>query len=203
MTITQSYYVAVGEERRGPFEEEEIRRQYLSGQLAPFSPVWAEGMTDWIPLAQVFNLSELPPPEPLPVIERPPWEAKRTHYVMWPVVTTVIFGALWGLTLMSLKNVENEARHYVAEIQRMNSGGYLLDTAAESFVRGAMGDPLGKAFEEISKASFLDEKLKTLHEEYSSDQQTAHRLFVGMVLFGSFAIWKHLRWKKTAVRPAV
>lgn len=59
------YYVRAGGERQGPVPREEIQRLASAGELAPADLVWAEGMSDWMPLSTVAEL------QPQPVLTMP------------------------------------------------------------------------------------------------------------------------------------
>lgn len=48
-----SWYYAVGDEQKGPVEEEEFRALVSQGVITPKSLVWQEGMGDWKPLAEM------------------------------------------------------------------------------------------------------------------------------------------------------
>jgi hypothetical protein len=49
------YHVAVAGQQRGPYTVEELRANGIS----PSSLVWTEGMTDWLPAGNVFELAPL------------------------------------------------------------------------------------------------------------------------------------------------
>jgi hypothetical protein len=53
-----------GTERRGPIGLEEMRELVLEGTLVPRSWVWADGMTDWM---RVADVPALVPPQALRV----------------------------------------------------------------------------------------------------------------------------------------
>jgi len=50
------HYALLGE-RRGPVDEEELRRLATAGIVAADTPVWREGMAEWRPYAETFGLS--------------------------------------------------------------------------------------------------------------------------------------------------
>lgn len=54
-------HVAIGEEKKGPFSEEEIREKVKSGLVKPDALAWKSGMDDWVPLREL--VSDLPAPK--------------------------------------------------------------------------------------------------------------------------------------------
>lgn len=65
-----SYYVAAGQQRKGPYTLDELRGQ----GLGPDVLVWTEGMGDWQPASSVSELAPLfgPPVPPGPGFPPPP-----------------------------------------------------------------------------------------------------------------------------------
>lgn len=62
------YHVAVNGDATGPYSIEALQQQFVNGDIAPSSLVWANGMEDWKMASDVEELSELfgaPPPLPL------------------------------------------------------------------------------------------------------------------------------------------
>lgn len=48
-------YIVKDEQQAGPFEQEEIERQVLAGEIDPRSLAWHEGMTEWRPLHTILT----------------------------------------------------------------------------------------------------------------------------------------------------
>lgn len=63
-----TYYIAADKQQTGPFTLVELRSQVGYGKVKPDTLVWAAGMSDWMPAAQVATVSGLfhlsPPPVP-------------------------------------------------------------------------------------------------------------------------------------------
>lgn len=51
------WFYAKGGSQEGPFDEAEMRSRITSGQVGGNDLVWREGMAEWLPLAQVTELS--------------------------------------------------------------------------------------------------------------------------------------------------
>lgn len=51
----KQYYLVINGEKSGPFTIDQLATQ----QLTPETPVWTEGMSDWVPAQQVAELSSL------------------------------------------------------------------------------------------------------------------------------------------------
>ncbi|MHC4983302.1 MAG: DUF4339 domain-containing protein, partial [Planctomycetota bacterium] len=64
------WYCVVKGTRRGPISLESLRQYLREGRLEAADLVWTEGMANWTPAAQVPELSQDAPGEPVPV-DRP------------------------------------------------------------------------------------------------------------------------------------
>lgn len=51
----KQYYLVINGEKSGPFTIDQLTTQ----QVTPQTPVWTEGMSDWVPAQQVAELSSL------------------------------------------------------------------------------------------------------------------------------------------------
>lgn len=51
----KQYYLVINGEKSGPFTIDQLATQ----QLTPETPVWTEGMSDWVPAQQIAELSSL------------------------------------------------------------------------------------------------------------------------------------------------
>lgn len=77
--------------RLGPMRAEDLCRLFQTGGVQATTPVWREGMADWVPLSSVasqLGLPAMPPPLPLPlplpgVPPRPP---RRGMHWIWIVL---------------------------------------------------------------------------------------------------------------------
>lgn len=45
----------------GPYDERRIRQGYIDGLLSPRTLVWREGLANWVPLRDAFDLDAAPP----------------------------------------------------------------------------------------------------------------------------------------------
>ncbi len=63
-------YVVKAEQQTGPFPEEQISSMLAAGMLEPTDMAWYEGLAEWTPLNQIFDLTP-PAPEPEPVAPDP------------------------------------------------------------------------------------------------------------------------------------
>ncbi|MBY5443799.1 MULTISPECIES: RDD family protein [Rhizobium] len=73
----KTWYYAVGQEHKGPITEEELHDLIKRGQIIKETPLWQEGMSTWVPAAELSEISAgfvvLPP---LPV-QPPPVQAGK------------------------------------------------------------------------------------------------------------------------------
>lgn len=64
----KQYYLVINGEKSGPFTIDQLATQ----QLTPETPVWTEGMSDWMPAQQVAELSSFFAPQtPGPEMAQP------------------------------------------------------------------------------------------------------------------------------------
>ena len=69
------WFVMVGGEQDGPLTRAELGLRSQSGALSVESPVWKEGMPDWLPCGEVPALAAFFAPE-RPVAKPPPYKSK-------------------------------------------------------------------------------------------------------------------------------
>ena len=66
--MTSSWWYVSNNERKGPIDDEELRRLLVDGTLSSNSLVWKQGMDGWQPARQIDELtsflSSLPPEIP-------------------------------------------------------------------------------------------------------------------------------------------
>ena len=55
------YFIAIGDDRQGPFTEETIREKAKVGDVGPDNLAWNDTMDDWEPLPRVFPGMEFAP----------------------------------------------------------------------------------------------------------------------------------------------
>ncbi|WP_348223571.1 hypothetical protein [Luteolibacter sp.] len=115
---------------------------------------------------------------------------------MWRWVACGISGVIWLFYVGTVSNIEQEALPLINEQARMESGEYVAGVGIEAFVRGALGDPFGKASEEYAKSNSMVDRLQQLSAEYRS-ATAIRRLFGCLTLFfGGFAIWRHTLFRR-------
>lgn len=105
----KQYYLVINGEKSGPFTIDQLATQ----QLTPETPVWTEGMSDWMPAQQVAELSSffapqtpgpemaqptVPPQAPAynaaPAYGNPQPQAPNTqvvppNYLVWSILVTL------------------------------------------------------------------------------------------------------------------
>lgn len=60
-----TWYYGVGKERHGPISEDQVGRLLSQGAMGPATPVWRDGMTNWMRLDATDLAQKLPKPPPL------------------------------------------------------------------------------------------------------------------------------------------
>ena len=81
--------------RLGPMRAEDLCRLFQTGGVQATTPVWREGMADWVPLSSVasqLGLPAMPPPLPLPLPGVPPPPPRRGMHWIWIVL--ILLGGL-------------------------------------------------------------------------------------------------------------
>jgi uncharacterized RDD family membrane protein YckC len=97
--ITINYYIHKSGQRSGPFPEEQLKQLLSSGMASSSDLCWREGLSEWIPLSQVIDLS---PPQVTPI-------AQPTHFAgFWRrvganVIDTTILQAGCFIIVFSLE----------------------------------------------------------------------------------------------------
>ncbi len=61
--MADRWFYAVGEERRGPVEKDELLRMIADGKLRRTTLVWTRTLTDWAPAGEVAELADAPWPK--------------------------------------------------------------------------------------------------------------------------------------------
>jgi hypothetical protein len=102
--------------------------------------------------------------------------------------------ALWFFQNSKMDGINVQAAPIAAEMNEMNSGGYLTSAVIESFLRGAMGDPFGKAHEESDKETSLRAAMAPLAYEYQGAEGVRDLAFwIGLITLCWIGI---KRWKR-------
>ena len=106
----KQYYLVINGEKSGPFTIDQLATQ----QLTPETPVWTEGMSDWMPAQQVAELSSffapqtpgpemaqptVPPQAPAynaapsygnPQPQTPNGQVMPPNYLVWSILVTLL-----------------------------------------------------------------------------------------------------------------
>lgn len=53
--VTAQLYLSVRGEKRGPYSWEQIREMLRTGQVSEESPIWYEGLPNWVPLSTILH----------------------------------------------------------------------------------------------------------------------------------------------------
>ncbi len=65
--IIKKWYINIDSKNHGPFSEDELRNKFTIGELALTTPIWCEGMTEWVQykdsdITMAKNNRTVPPP---------------------------------------------------------------------------------------------------------------------------------------------
>ena len=66
--LPSAWHLAINGQTQGPFSLGQIQQGIASGQIAPGTPVWTQGMAAWLPYEQIpaLNVATAAPPPPPP-----------------------------------------------------------------------------------------------------------------------------------------
>jgi hypothetical protein len=75
----REFYVISSGQQHGPIDEETLRQWLAGGRVSADDLAWSEGLPDWQPIRQVFNLADAPTIEQSPLVHPSavPWQ--RPH----------------------------------------------------------------------------------------------------------------------------
>ena len=62
--MADRWFYAVGEERRGPVEKDEVLKMIADGRLRSTTLVWTRSLTDWAPAGEMAELKDADWPAP-------------------------------------------------------------------------------------------------------------------------------------------
>ena len=87
-------FIVKDKQQTGPFSEEQIQGMLASGSVAPTDLAWHEGLSGWLPLNQVLDVSPGNPqaaPPPMPSMNMPPAANKKNEpLTTWALVLGII-----------------------------------------------------------------------------------------------------------------
>lgn len=122
------YYMHINGQQVGPFDESLLM---LNG-LTPTTPVWADGMTGWMPASQVAALLYLFVGQVLPSYGAPQYAQPQSNRPMpptnlvWGILVTIFcclpFGIVSIVKASQVSSLYNQGKYLEAE-QASNSAG--------------------------------------------------------------------------------
>ena len=119
------YYMHIGGQQVGPYEENELPSHGLTASTM----VWREGMPDWVAASQVPELSHLLPPSQQPPSYQPqpgygpqqPYGARPPMpdtYMVWAILVTLLcclpFGIVSIVKASQVSSLYNQGRYQEA-----------------------------------------------------------------------------------------
>lgn len=187
MNASPQLYILENDQQRGPYTEEELRVRLSNGTAFKGTLIWREGLSNWTRLEDYLEAIPTSPdetPKLEPTRERNIFHTYSLKGPKWPRVCFSICCFLFLASMRWQSSIEKEARPYIAEYNRMNSTAYNVDVGAEAFIRGFLGDPMGKANEETSKSNSIEARLAQLSADYDSASTSTGLFFLLTVGFG-------------------
>jgi type II secretory pathway pseudopilin PulG len=96
-------FIAENEQQKGPFTEDQLRKMLAEGKLSPTDLAWHEGLSGWLPLNQILDISTTQPgitPPPVPSRRfNPTGPGKNEPLATWSLVLGCL--SLVGCTLFA------------------------------------------------------------------------------------------------------
>jgi hypothetical protein len=182
MSTERSFYIGIHGQQQGPYPEGELRKRAAEGSLPPDTLIWREGMSDWASFSDYFS------PQPSDKSEDP------VKYPGWSLAAFAFCVGKWRYHKGQMSDIEKQAIPYINEYNRMSSIDYGVSVFLESMMRGALGDPFGKAHEEYSKGSQIEDRLSRLSKDYDSASSGSGTFFLLMIVLGIVTLLRHLRY---------
>jgi hypothetical protein len=109
----------------GPFAESDIPSMLKNGQIQAEALCWTEGMKQWQPLGEIFELATNPPPEPSPIVWNPKW---AFHVGFGRVFKTVLDISPDGILLGNPGVSPRYPLHSITRVRWGGKQGETLDT---------------------------------------------------------------------------
>ncbi|HET6429484.1 MAG TPA: DUF4339 domain-containing protein [Phycisphaerae bacterium] len=101
-----AWYYTFNGQRMGPIAQGQLAGMLAGGQVGPDTPVWRQGMPQWLPAWQVEELKQFgspaPPPMTSPIPASPPQDRKVKNAKQNCIAMFVIFVALAVLMVWAL-----------------------------------------------------------------------------------------------------
>lgn len=139
------YYMHINGQQVGPFDESLLM---LNG-LTPTTPVWAEGMTGWMPASQVAALSylfagQVPPSYGAPQYGAPQYAQPQSNRPMpptnlvWGILVTIFcclpFGIVSIVKASQVSSLYNQGKYLEAEEASNSAGKWAMWGAISSVI---------------------------------------------------------------------
>lgn len=136
------YYMHINGQQVGPFDESLLM---LNG-LTPTTPVWADGMTGWMPANQVAALSylfvgQVPPNYGAPQYAQPQYQSNRPMpptNLVWGILVTIFccvpFGIVSIVKASQVSSLYNQGKYLEAEEASNSAGKWAMWGAISSVI---------------------------------------------------------------------
>lgn len=142
----EQWYYAKGDQQQGPYTLEQVNEFAEAGEFGPTDLVWTDTMEDWLPAAEVGEIT-LPatPNKPPPILpscavasveaaapQRRSKSLPRVPAIIWPILIFVAAGLLflafvlpwWGIDVKSGRDASAKQRETANEVQEKNAFWY-------------------------------------------------------------------------------
>jgi hypothetical protein len=106
--MAADWFYLCGGEIVGPLSANDLRDQFVAGQLTPETPVRRGGEGNWVPAKKVKGLCDAPPPAPVPpppVAAAPPPQYSEPSYLPSPALAKSSGGAGKSIALFLIGGV--------------------------------------------------------------------------------------------------
>jgi len=148
------YYMHIGGQQVGPYEENELPSHGLTASTM----VWREGMPDWVAASQVPELSHLLPPSQQPPSYQPqpgygpqqPYGAQPPMpdtYMVWAILATLLcclpFGIVSIVKASQVSSLYNQGRYQEAVAASEAAKKWAIWSAIAGVVLSIIGFFLG------------------------------------------------------------
>ena len=108
-------------------------------------------------------------------------------YPIWPIVSLLLCGLLFLIFAWMSSQIDGKMNALNHQANRMQSDDYVVGTMVESFFRGFLGDPFGKAKEE-------EQKINSISREYDELASSMSFASGGTVLFLLLSLVSGCAW---------
>ncbi len=106
------YHIAKGDQKTGPFDEATIKSKLADGSVSPTDLCWTEGMANWAPVSQVFQVAPSMPTLAGGVSPAGPPLPKPETYMFSAILSTLL--CCLPLGIVSIVHASNVTEKYQA-----------------------------------------------------------------------------------------